>query len=456
MKKILFILLIAIVSNTYAQITNTLSKTEKIYGLSKFWQEVNYNFVYLNKIDKIKWENDYKNLIEEVQETENDYEYYKLLQKFCATLKDGHTNVFFPETIQNNLFNTYFGEYRLFLTNFENKAIVTNINLSKKNEIPIGTEIIKVNGIDTKNYLEQNVIPYISSSTDYILMDMAVSNMLKGPVGEKFEITFKLPNGNIKVLNLTHNETIEKEIYPKFEDLELFEFKWIDKEIVYIALNSFSSSKIDSLFIDKLPELRKAKKLIIDLRNNGGGNSNFAKEIFYHLTSDSLIYGSKWQSRLHNSAFKSWGGYVTEKDTFGNEWATKSYHAYRDELIYTNSYKPERNPISTPKITIPIAILIGHRTASSSEDFLILADNQKHIIRIGEPTFGSTGNPYHFSLPGGGAARVCAKKDTYPDGREFVGYGIQPDIYVKKSLEDYLNDKDPVLDRAIKYLKGKK
>lgn len=453
MKKILFILLIALMQNTFAQLPNTLSKTEKIYGLSKFWQEVNYNFVYLNKIDKVKWENNYKNLITEVQETENDYEYYKLLKKFCATLKDGHTNIYFPDTIQNNLYNTYFGEYRLFITNIENKAIVTRTNFSKKDEIPIGTEVIKVNGVDTKTYLEQEVIPYLSSSTDYILKDMAVSIMFQAPKGTSFEITFKLPNKKIKILKLTHSETLEQEVYPKYKDWKLFDFKWIDKEIAYISLNSFSNPKIDTLFLNKLPELRKAKKLIIDLRYNGGGSTDIAEKIFYHLTNDTLIYGSKWQSRLHNSAYKSWGPYVSEKDTFENEWATKSYLAYRDDLIYTTTYKPKKNPITTSKVTVPTVILIGHSTASSSEDFLIMTDNQSHITKIGEPTFGSTGNPYHFSLPGGGSARVCAKKDTYPDGREFVGYGIQPNILIKKSLEDYLNDRDPVLDKAIEYLK---
>ena len=58
-------------------------------------------------------------------------------------------------------------------------------------------------------------------------------------------------------------------------------------------------------------------------------------------------------------------------------------------------------------------------------------------------------------MPGEGSARVCTKKDTYPDGREFVGYGIQPDIEVKKTLNDYLNGSDPVLEQAIKYLNKK-
>lgn len=42
------------------------------------------------------------------------------------------------------------------------------------------------------------------------------------------------------------------------------------------------------------------------------------------------------------------------------------------------------------------------------------------MIKIGEPTFGSTGQPYHFEMPGGGFARVCTKEDTFANGRGLV------------------------------------
>ena len=119
------ILLLCFTGFLSAQIPNQLSNSEKVYGLSKFWQEANYNFVYLNKVDKAKWDSLYKAYITKVQETENDIEYYRLLQKFCAFLKDGHTNVYFPEHIQDSIFNTNFGKYRLFLTNIEDRAIIT-------------------------------------------------------------------------------------------------------------------------------------------------------------------------------------------------------------------------------------------------------------------------------------------------------------------------------------------
>lgn len=77
------------------------------------------------------------------------------------------------------------------------------------------------------------------------------------------------------------------------------------------------------------------------------------------------------------------------------------------------------------------------------------------MVKIGENSNGSTGQPLLFDLPGGGMARICTKKDTYPNGREFVGYGVKPDIEVKLSVQDFIHRKDPVLKKAVDYLISK-
>ena len=130
-----------------------------------------------------------------------------------------------------------------------------------------------------------------------------------------------------------------------------------------------------------------------------------------------------------------------------------SIFIYHDQYYYDFPSEPySTSNLNISRIEIPTVILIGHNTASAAEDFLIYADNQENMTKIGEPTYGSTGQPMIFKLPNGGIGRVCTKKDTYPDGREFVGIGIQPDIKVKKSFSDYMENKDPVLEKAIEYL----
>lgn len=454
MKKAFIITLLFCSINHFGQIPNTLTPSDKVYGLSKFWQEVNYNFVYLDKVNRTTWDNRYKELIPIVQNTKNDYEYYRELQKFCALLKDGHTNIYLPKGIEP--MNTMFGDYRLFIQNIEGKAIIIRTNLSRKEEIPAGSEIIEVNGKSTQKFIDEDVAPYISSSTDYVLQDWSISNLLKGLEGETFTIKIKKPNKKIIELTLTHKKTEEKEVFPPFEpDRQLLDFKWINKETAYVSLNSFGDQKIDSLFIEKLPELYKAKSLIIDLRYNGGGSTNVGVQILQYLTNDTIVYGSRQKSRSHIPAFKAWGKFVNEKDTLNNSWQKKAFLSFHDQYFYDFEYHPGTIRLKAKRVVVPTVILLGHNTASAAEDFLIYADNQKHMIKMGQKSFGSTGQPFLFDLPGGGSARVCTKKDTYPDGREFVGYGIKPDIEITPTLNDYLNNRDKTLEEAIKYLKKK-
>lgn len=436
---------------------NKLSVNDKIYGLSKFWQEVNYNFVYLNKVNRNSWDSLYHSMIEQVSNTKNDYDYWQLMKRFCAFLNDGHTGVWSTDTaINNNILTKMFGDYWIGFTNVGGRAIV-NYTLKKHiKEIPIGTELIEVNGLPTTKYLQQFVLPYMSSSTDYVREDMAISNIIAGLRGTTYHVKLKRPNGTIFPLTLTHEQTTDTAFFPALNTRPLLELKWYPNDVAYLALNSFGNEKIDTLFLEKLPELKKAKSLIVDLRNNGGGSTDIGIFILCYLTNDTLLPHAKYYTRENLAAFKAWGKYVTEKDTVGNSWNTKCWLAYHDLLIdsLSKDYRPWTNTLEPMRVVVPTAVLIGHNTASAAEDFLISADGQKHFTKIGERSYGSTGQPLMLDLPGGGA-RICTKKDTYPDGREFVGVGVIPDIEVMPTVNDFINGKDPALEKALQYLKGK-
>lgn len=439
----------------FGQIPAKLSPAEKVYGLSKFWQEVNYNFVYLNKVDKNKWDSAYVSLIDKVQKTENDYEYYRLMRKFCAMLKDGHTTIDYPENIKSKLFKSMFGEYRILIKNINHKAIITNVNPSKKDILPIGSEIIAVNNLPVREYIAQFVSPYISSSTDHLLEDEATNMMLVGLEGDKYNLTIKKPDGKTINLEVQHANCAETEIYPKIPNPNLLDLKWHENQIAYVALNSFQEKAIDSIFISKLPELYKAKALIIDLRENGGGMGDYGLEILQYLIPDQQVYGARSRTRNHIATYKAWGEMVTPKDTANNPEYRKAYLSYIGEYYYDFPLKPTTLKTDHKRLIVPTVVLIGHKTESAAEDFLIYADKQPHFTTMGSPTVGSTGQPFYFLLPGGAQARVCTKQDTYPDGRPFVGIGIAPDIQVEQSVSEYLNKTDKVLDTAILFLKKK-
>jgi C-terminal processing protease CtpA/Prc len=120
-----------------------------------------------------------------------------------------------------------------------------------------------------------------------------------------------------------------------------------------------------------------------------------------------------------------------------------------DTMMFNNDLKVQR-------LEQPLIILMGNNTASAAEDFLVMLDQiPNRAITIGQKSYGSTGQPLILELPGGGKARICTKRDTYPDGREFVGYGIKPNIEVEKNIEDLINGKDTELELALKEFKKK-
>lgn len=454
---LIFISLVGIPS--YGQELNTLSPSEKIFGLSKFWQEANYNFANFDNVPKLNWDSTYSQFIPKILATTSDFDYFTCLMKFCALLKDAHTRVFYPGYNAKMMYRT-FGEIQLYIENIENKAIVVRTNVSKNNEIPIGSEIIEVNGQSTQTFLENNVIPTVSASNDDVIRDWAVRVMFWGFPGTKYEVKIQTPKGDRKTLFLTLNKSDEKEFIPPIQDHGLFNFKWLKDGIAYVALNSFHDPKIDTLFKEKVPELRKAKGLILDMRENDGGNSNIGEFIAQYFINDTLFYSSRVRVRKNIADYKAIAGNMRLKpsDTIGNQFAADAYNCLHNNLWEEKGLAGGwKNDIpENERLIYPVVILMGHETGSAAENVLLCFDKCKQIIKMGEHTNGSTGQAYMFNLPGGALGQVCTRHETYPDGRRFLGCGIKPDKEVKKTIADVINDHDPVFDEALKYLRSHK
>lgn len=447
-----------------AQIPNTISPVDKQFGLSKFWSDVNNNFVYLYKIDQEQWNQAYREAIAAIQETKNDYEYFRELQRLCALLKDGHTQVFLPEALENQIMITNFGEYRILLSQVQGKVYITNVNKSKSQIIPIGSEVIKVNGMPTKEYQQQYVLPFISSSTEGDLLNKAAYNLLSGFDGDQYRIEIKTPKGKIEHFTLTHSEALENEwsSIPKGNQ-ELSEFKWLKDKIGYFAIRSFDDVSVVQDFEENLPELQKAESIIIDLRDNGGGSGRNALNVAKYFVEGDSIYGARNYSREIIPTERAIGSFLTAQDTINGkeQWglskeeATNLYKAYSGTKFHSYEYKASYVQTKV-KLKVPVVILTNNNTASAAEDFLIYLYNQKNIIRIGEYSNGSTGQPLQINLPANSTAWICTKKVTLANGEEFVGIGIKPNVLVEKDLQDVINPSkyDSQLEEAINYLKA--
>ena len=85
----------AVASQATAQ--TGLSEADRIYGLSTFWKEVDYNFAFFDQVPDLDWDSAYVALLPEAMAAQDTFAYFRVLQKAVALLDDGHTNVYLPE-----------------------------------------------------------------------------------------------------------------------------------------------------------------------------------------------------------------------------------------------------------------------------------------------------------------------------------------------------------------------
>lgn len=434
---------------------------QKLFALSKFWSEVKRNFVYMNRVGVERWDSLYQSLIIPAVETKNDREFKILMNRFCAFLKDGHTNIQTSrwEQATNNGFDSlkWSTEY------IDGKFIVNYVSYPAAKQIPAGSEIVEVNGIPVMEYCRKNVLPRISSSTDAYRLSRAGQILLEGMWYSKYVVKLLLPNKKFHTITLHHlwkNYGEKYDILPEIKKLDygnVFELEWIGKDIAYMKIGTFAHDSIYHVFKHRLPELQqRAKKLIIDIRNNGGGNTGVGAAILGHLTNDTLLIGSRWCTPTYNAAFAAWGALVEPKDTVGNPSRRINYeNAHNQAFYYGDTPMQFDFPSDNSRLIVPTVVLTSVNTFSAAEDFLILLEGQKHITKMGQTTGGSSGQPIFVELIPDMGCQICTKKDFYPDGREWVGIGIAPDIEIPITLEDYKQGRDRVFEEAVKFLKKK-
>ncbi len=394
-----------------------LSEAEKVAGLSLLWSMAKYNFVYFDHL-QADWNQLYMDYLPKVKNTNSISEYYKVLISFYAQLKDGHTNVYVPNELSDEFysrppFRTELIEGRVFVTQVFSDSLL-------KSGINPGLEIVKIDIEPVISYAEKNIKPYQSSST---LQDMEVREftyaLLSGPKEKPILIEFKDRNGKII------NRTIARTGYRDIKVLKTIEYEEI-KNIGYLTINNFEDRNINRDFDSLYTKISKTKGLIIDIRYNGGGDGGIGFNII---------------SKLTNKPFK----YATSKVL---EHISKPGDEPQWEVNVPNEWKPNGKLYYNK----PVVLLIGPRTFSAAEDFTVAFDYMKRGKLVGQLTGGSTGQPVPFDLPGGGKARVCGKRDYYPNGKEFVGVGIMPDITVKKTIKDLLNGTDAAKNKSIELL----
>jgi len=397
-----------------------LSVEERIAGLSLFWAEARQGFVYFDHVPDIEWDRVYLDFIPRVMAAETTADYYRVMMQLAPLLRDAHTNIYPPKELQA----AFYARPPLRTERLSGKVYVTKVfSESLASRVRVGGEIVAIDGIPVDEYAATRVAPFVSSSTpqDRELRTYSYQ-LLSGDKDHAISLELRRPDGALQV------EQVERKGYDDVRYPEPFEFRMLPGQVAYLSVDHFENPAGVKALEHALPQILAAKGLVLDLRRNGGGSTAVGLQILAYLTPDPLQNAK--QMIRSESAFYRQGG-------LDIMWSPVSGSRSTTSIARKERYAG------------PVAVLIGPQTFSAAEDFVMTFDVAKRGILVGSPTGGSTGQPMSFALPGGGTARICVKRDTYPDGREFVGKGIAPDVAVAMTVEDLRAGRDPVLDRAV-------
>lgn len=198
------------------------------------------------------------------------------------------------------------------------------------------------------------------------------------------------------------------------------------ENVGYIHIASFSNGLSNGNIDNILNDLIRTNGLVIDLRDNGGGDMSSAENWARHfLLKRTLI------------------GYMSHKTGPGHNDFDKPYPIYFDPLGATGTtwVKP--------------VILLTNRSTFSAANYLVMAmKDLPQVTHAGATTGGGAGIPYSQELPGGWTIRMSAVRVTDAQGISTEG-GIAPEQQNQVNLDPTvaLNGHDTMLDFAISLIK---
>lgn len=206
-------------------------------------------------------------------------------------------------------------------------------------------------------------------------------------------------------------------------------YKMLPDTIGYMYYPSFSYD-IGNLNLDYiLAILHKSKGLIIDIRDNGGGNLTNIKTLVSRLIDHKVS-----------------GGFIRHKTGPGHGDFSEPF-----EITY--------EPCDTMRVSYlgkPVAVLTNRSCFSAANDFVSVMKTIPNVSVIGARTGGGGGLPFNSEMPNGWSVRFSACPMTSPDGT-ITEFGIDPspgcEVHAPDSI--LIQGIDPILDFAINHILSK-
>lgn len=199
------------------------------------------------------------------------------------------------------------------------------------------------------------------------------------------------------------------------------EYRVLDDNIGYLRYASFQYPVGEGNLDDCLSYLSLCRGLIIDIRNNGGGDMSMAERLA--------------------------GRFVQEK-TLVSYMQHKTGTGHSDFSDMEPRYLEPSSKIRWHK---PVCVLTNRSVYSAANDFAVMMHALPNVKLVGDHTGGGSGLPMSSSLPNGWGVRFSACP-MYDKNKQHTEFGISPDVNVALKDDDTARNFDTIIEAARKII----
>ena len=309
--------------------------------------------------------------------------YYGAMKGLVSSVGDPFTRFVEPKELEeeNLEMEGEYGGLGIYITSREGRTIVIapieNTPADRVGLKPLD-EIVKVD--------EKNVIGMTSDE---------VVKLLRGPAGES--VTIGVRRKNVEKL-------LEFKIVREIIKIKTVRLEMLGGQIAYVKINQFNLKTDAELeAVIKTAKARKAKGVLLDLRNNPGGLLNACVDVTSQCINGGVVVGMKGRFEKANDTLYAVEGRATK---------------------------------------LPVVALVNEGSASAAEILAGALKDHRRAVIVGTKTFGKGSVQSLFNLPDNSGIYITIARYTTPSGFVIDHKGLEPNVKVAGEItKEKKNDK---------------
>src|SRR5881296_1999541 len=376
-----------------------LTATERAEAVATIWAEARYNFASWDRV-RADWDSALTANLKLAAQVQSDVLFYRRLRRLVALLGDGQAGVIPPAHLRSRI-----ARPPLLLESVEQRPLILE-------------------------YAENDEMRVAPPDR----WQRAVQWMLQGEKGTTLHLLLRLPGGEQRGISVTRSVSLNDRWPLERPELEIDS---LPGGVVRVRVNALAEEDVVRRFDRAFPDFAGVTGLILDLRYAASGESRYGYAILARLTARPFP-AARWRTPQYRPVFRAWRVPDSAFSWYGPPPDTVSPRTER--AGYTG----------------PVAVLASSATAGAAEDLLVAFRNAARGVIIGETSAGSPGEALTIALPKNWAMQLSVTRHAFPNGEEFAGKGIQPELTVSSTVADVQAGTDAVLERAQQYVGGKR